>query len=72
MFGPDAASLLLSTLLIGGPAITFCNKMYLRIKETEPLYGYSVLIMGFILTVLVSIICKVLSTSGFVNVLNDY
>ena len=72
MFGPDAASLLLSTLLIGGPAITFCIKMLLRIKETEPLYGYSVLIMGFILTVLVSIICKVLSTSGFVNVLNDY
>ncbi|XP_057487982.1 probable protein S-acyltransferase 1 [Actinidia eriantha] len=52
MFGPDAASLLLSTLLIGGPAITFCNKMYLRIKETEPLYGYSVLIVGFVLTVL--------------------
>ncbi|KAA8517848.1 hypothetical protein F0562_015322 [Nyssa sinensis] len=50
IFGPDAASLILSTFLIGGPALTFCMKMLLRIKETDPLYGYTVLIVGFILT----------------------
>uniref|UniRef100_A0A5B7CGS9 S-acyltransferase n=1 Tax=Davidia involucrata TaxID=16924 RepID=A0A5B7CGS9_DAVIN len=51
IFGPDAASLILSTFLIGGPALTFCIKMLLRIRETDPLYGYTVLIVGFILTV---------------------
>lgn len=54
IFGPDAASLFLSTFLIGGPAITFCIKMLLKITETEPLYGHTVLIVGCVLTVLVS------------------
>ncbi|KAI8550279.1 hypothetical protein RHMOL_Rhmol06G0092800 [Rhododendron molle] len=52
IFGPDAASLFLSTFLIGGPAITFCIKMLLKITETEPLYGHTVLIVGCVLTVL--------------------
>ncbi|KAK9266554.1 hypothetical protein L1049_001598 [Liquidambar formosana] len=50
--GPDGASLFLSTLLIGGPAITFCIKMLLRIRENDPLFGYPVVIFGLILTVL--------------------
>ncbi|KAG5552742.1 hypothetical protein RHGRI_010743 [Rhododendron griersonianum] len=52
IFGPDAASLFLSTFLIGGPAITFCIKMLLKITETEPLYGHTVLIVGCVLTIM--------------------
>ncbi|XP_010036410.2 probable protein S-acyltransferase 1 isoform X1 [Eucalyptus grandis] len=52
VFGPDAASVLLTTTLIGGPAITFCIKMLLLIGEVNPLFGYIVLIVGLVLTVL--------------------
>lgn len=52
IFGPDGASLFLSTFLIGAPAMTFCIKMLVGIRETEPLYGHTVLLVGFILTVL--------------------
>ncbi|THG14772.1 hypothetical protein TEA_027317 [Camellia sinensis var. sinensis] len=34
------------------PAMTFCIKMLMGIRETEPLYGHTVLLVGFILTVL--------------------
>lgn len=53
VFGPDAASVLLTATLIGGPAITFCIKMLLLIGVVNPLFGYIVLIMGLVLTVLV-------------------
>ncbi|XP_059668256.1 probable protein S-acyltransferase 1 [Cornus florida] len=52
IFGPDATSLILTTLLIGGPAFTFCIKLLLRIGETDPLSGYGIPIIGFILTFL--------------------
>ncbi|KAL6539728.1 putative protein S-acyltransferase 3 [Orobanche hederae] len=52
VFGPDAASLFLSMFLIGGPAFTFCARMFLRISEVDYLYGHTVLFVGIILTVL--------------------
>ncbi|KAI3444255.1 hypothetical protein Pfo_000920 [Paulownia fortunei] len=52
IFGPDAASVLLSTFLIGAPALTFCIKMLLRIPKVDFLYGHVVLIVGLVLTVL--------------------
>lgn len=53
IFGPDAASLYLSTFLIGAPALTFCIKMLLMIPKVSPIYGHVVLIVGLIITVLV-------------------
>lgn len=53
IFGPDGTSLFLTIFLIGGPALTFCIKMLVRIKEVDFLYGHIVLIIGFVLTVLV-------------------
>ncbi|XP_030463766.2 probable protein S-acyltransferase 1 isoform X1 [Syzygium oleosum] len=52
VFGPDAASVLLTATLIGGPTITFCIKMLLLIGVVNPLFGYTVLIMGLVLTFL--------------------
>ncbi|KAL9240055.1 hypothetical protein vseg_014316 [Gypsophila vaccaria] len=52
VLGPDAGSLYLSSFLIGCPAITFCTRMLVRIKEHDPLYGYGVLTAGIILTFL--------------------
>ncbi|CAA0812894.1 Probable protein S-acyltransferase 3 [Striga hermonthica] len=52
IFGPDAPSVMLSTLLIGGPALTFCFKMLLRISEADLLYGRAVLTVGLVLTCL--------------------
>ncbi|KDP21990.1 hypothetical protein JCGZ_02880 [Jatropha curcas] len=55
IFGPDVASMFLSTLLIAGPAIAFCIKTYLKIvdKDTKhPDHWYPVLIVGSILTIL--------------------
>ncbi|GAB4851812.1 hypothetical protein Ancab_031211 [Ancistrocladus abbreviatus] len=52
IFGPDAASLYLSTFLIGTPAIAFCIRMLIRIREHHPIYGRTVLILGVILTFL--------------------
>ncbi|KAL2895730.1 putative protein S-acyltransferase 3 [Bienertia sinuspersici] len=40
VLGPDAGSLYLSSFLIGCPAITFCIRMLVRIREHDPLYGY--------------------------------
>ncbi|KAF1883267.1 hypothetical protein Lal_00030372 [Lupinus albus] len=50
VFGQDASSLFLTTLLIGGPAITFCIRMLLKIEEHDPLFNHCVLIGGAILT----------------------
>ncbi|GFP83779.1 probable protein s-acyltransferase 3 [Phtheirospermum japonicum] len=52
VFGPDAGSVLLSTFLIGGPALTFCIRMFLRIPEVDYIYGRVVLTVGLVLTVL--------------------
>ncbi|GFQ02649.1 probable protein s-acyltransferase 3, partial [Phtheirospermum japonicum] len=52
IFGPDASSVILSTFLIGGPALTFCFKMLLRIQELNGLYGRIVLLVGLVLTFL--------------------
>ncbi|CAL0322881.1 unnamed protein product [Lupinus luteus] len=52
VFGQDASSLFLTTLLIGGPAITFCVRMLLKIEEHDPLYNHCVLIGGAFLTIL--------------------
>ncbi|KAL8162921.1 hypothetical protein V2J09_014410 [Rumex salicifolius] len=46
IFGPDVASLLLSTFLIGAPAIAFCINIYLKTK------WYPVVAVGLILTIL--------------------
>lgn len=57
VFGPDVASLFLTTLLIAGPAITFCVKIYLKIKDgSHDAQWYPVLIVGLILAVLVNIL----------------
>ncbi|KAL3841120.1 hypothetical protein ACJIZ3_025711 [Penstemon smallii] len=52
VFGPDAASLLLTTFMIGAPALTFCIKMLMRMPNVDFLYGHVVLIVGVILLVL--------------------
>lgn len=52
VFGPDAGSVILSTVLIGGPALTFCIKMLMRISEVDFWYGRVVLTTGFFLTIL--------------------
>ncbi|XP_028766697.1 probable protein S-acyltransferase 4 [Neltuma alba] len=53
VFGPDVASLFLTTLLVAGPAIAFCVKIYINIKDTKnpgDAYQYSVLTTCLILT----------------------
>ncbi|KAL8493600.1 hypothetical protein ACS0TY_024687 [Phlomoides rotata] len=57
IFGPDAASLYLSTILIAGPAIAFCLKIVLIIKhglrESESAASwYPVLVVAMVLTIL--------------------
>ncbi|RVX04916.1 putative protein S-acyltransferase 3 [Vitis vinifera] len=52
IFGPDVASLFLSTLLIGVPGFTFCIKMLVKIKSDDPHFKYPVLFTGLILTFL--------------------
>ncbi|XP_052175133.1 probable protein S-acyltransferase 4 [Diospyros lotus] len=55
IFGPDAASLFLSTFLIACPAITFCVKIYCDIKHgklKDVGLWYTVLAVGSILTIL--------------------
>ncbi|KAJ1383027.1 Palmitoyltransferase, DHHC domain, partial [Sesbania bispinosa] len=55
VFGPDVASLFLTTLLIAGPAIAFCVKIYLKIKNGkggDSAHWSPVLIVGSILTAL--------------------
>lgn len=63
IFGPDVASLFLSTLLIAGPGIGFCLKIHYKIKEDDDDYGrrfahhvvwYSIMAVGAFLTILVS------------------
>ncbi|KAF5206663.1 S-acyltransferase [Thalictrum thalictroides] len=60
IFGPDVASLFLTTLLIGGPSIAFCLQVFSKIGHRTgnqqigyqyELLGYPVLIVGLILTI---------------------
>ncbi|GLT88025.1 hypothetical protein SLE2022_060700 [Rubroshorea leprosula] len=53
IFGPDAASLFLSTFLIAAPAVVFFIKMYMKIKDKRTKHVqecYPILIVGLILT----------------------
>ncbi|KAI6673637.1 hypothetical protein NL676_001543 [Syzygium grande] len=50
IFGPDVASLSLSTLLIAGPAIAFCMRAHSRINDHP--YALPALIGGLIIAVL--------------------
>ncbi|KAK2416392.1 DHHC-type zinc finger family protein [Trifolium repens] len=52
VFGHDASSLFLTSFLIGGPAITFCIRMLLIMKEEDTLFNHLVLTGGVILTIL--------------------
>nr|GMC90244.1 probable protein S-acyltransferase 1 [Ipomoea batatas] len=52
VFGPDGASMILSTSLIATPALIFCFKTLLRISEVDPLYGRAIPTVGFILIIL--------------------
>ncbi|CAH9127502.1 unnamed protein product [Cuscuta epithymum] len=52
VFGPDGASVILSTSLIATPALIFCFKMFSRISEVDPLHVHVVPTIGFILTIL--------------------
>ncbi|KAJ6408449.1 hypothetical protein OIU84_011711 [Salix udensis] len=54
IFGPDVASIFLTTLLIAAPAIAFCIKVYNKIVEKGSVNArwYPVLVVGSILTVL--------------------
>lgn len=55
IFGPDAESLFLTTFLIAGPAIAFCTKIYCNVnKGKDDSWGYVVMVVGSILTILVS------------------
>ncbi|PIA53291.1 hypothetical protein AQUCO_00900102v1 [Aquilegia coerulea] len=60
IFGPDVASLFLTTLLIGGPSIAFCFQVFSKIGHhtgnqqigyENELLGYPVLLVGLILTI---------------------
>ncbi|XP_054818075.1 probable protein S-acyltransferase 1 [Prosopis cineraria] len=55
VFGPDVASLFLTTLLIAGPAVAFCVKTYINIEDAKSpgdAYWYPVLSTCVILTAL--------------------
>ncbi|KAF9679476.1 hypothetical protein SADUNF_Sadunf06G0018900 [Salix dunnii] len=54
IFGPDVASIFLTTLLIAAPAIAFCIKVYNKIVDKGSVNArwYPVLVVGSILTVL--------------------
>ncbi|XP_027914535.1 probable protein S-acyltransferase 4 isoform X2 [Vigna unguiculata] len=65
IFGPDVASLFLTTFLIAAPAIAFCVKLYLLIKKNDDLsheFWFPVVVVGGVLTVLDLIF--LLMTSG--------
>ena len=54
VLGQDAGSLFLTSFLIGGPAVTFCIKMILKmINGDHPSFDLPVLIVAIILTALV-------------------
>lgn len=54
IFGPDVASMFLSNVLIAGPALAFCIKMFLKGKDNSK--WYPVAAIGLFLTILVSFV----------------
>lgn len=50
IFGPDVASMFLSNVLIAGPALAFCIKMFLKGKDNSK--WYPVAAIGLFLTIL--------------------
>jgi len=62
VLGRDAGSLILTSLLIGGPAVTFCVRMLMMTKGQNPFFAYPVLIGAIVLTVLD--FCFLFLTSG--------
>ncbi|CAH2063916.1 unnamed protein product [Thlaspi arvense] len=52
VFGPDASSLLLTTCMIGAPAITFCIRIACLITDRHPLFHSLVLFGAILLTIL--------------------
>lgn len=60
MFGPDASSLLLTTCMIGGPAITFCIRMAYLISHRHPFFHSLTLMGAILLTFMVYIVYKAL------------
>ncbi|CAM8877361.1 hypothetical protein QQ045_019872 [Rhodiola kirilowii] len=54
IFGPDVASLFLSTFLIAGPSLAFCIKVYWRIHHDALYFSnwYPILIIGVVLALL--------------------
>ncbi|CAH1432113.1 unnamed protein product [Lactuca virosa] len=52
VFGADGGSVILSAILIGAPAITFCIKMFFNIKKDKTNFGFVELSIGIILTLL--------------------
>ncbi|XP_010554747.1 PREDICTED: probable protein S-acyltransferase 1 [Tarenaya hassleriana] len=52
IFGPDASSLLLTTCMIGAPAIAFCARMIYLITRRDPFFNSLVLFGAILLTVL--------------------
>lgn len=53
MFGPDASSLLLTTCMIGGPAIAFSIRMAYLISHRHPFFHSLTLIGAILLTFMV-------------------
>ncbi|KAG6532820.1 probable protein S-acyltransferase 4 [Zingiber officinale] len=55
IFGPDVASLFLTTILIAGPAITFCIDIILKMnkdeKQPSTILGFPVLILTLLMTI---------------------
>lgn len=52
IIGPDSRSVVLTTFLIGGPALAFCTKMFLRTPTDVSFCEHAVLIVGLVLTFL--------------------
>ncbi|KAI3996930.1 hypothetical protein MKX01_021206 [Papaver californicum] len=52
IFGPDVGSLILSTLLIGVPALVFCSQVLKKIERHDPCLGYPVLAVALAITIL--------------------
>ncbi|CAM8931096.1 unnamed protein product [Rhodiola kirilowii] len=52
VFGPDASSLLLTSFMIGAPALTFCIRMLRRTRCENFRFSYHVFLGGLILTIL--------------------
>ncbi|KAJ4904017.1 putative protein S-acyltransferase 2 [Raphanus sativus] len=52
VFGPDASSLLLTTAMIGAPALTFSIRMAFMIAKSSPLFHSLIMIGSLLLTIL--------------------